>query len=190
MDLFGWSILLLGLGLVFLVLEFFIPSAGTLGVLAGLSFVGAIVLAFLEGPIHGVGVSITVMLIVPAALLAAVNWWPETPIGRLILIKRPDAPEEVLPETEGYRGLKLLVGKRGQAKSLMLPSGSVQIEHRTYDALSEGIAIEPGQPIVVVGVSMQRLVVRSDDSPLRAELADSFEAASPLAQEVPDPFAE
>jgi membrane-bound ClpP family serine protease len=190
MDLLGWSIVLLLAGMVFLTLEFFVPSAGVLGALAALSFCGAIFLAFLAGPAYGIGVLLTVMVIVPASLFAAVRWWPETPMGRLILIPRPESPEEVLPETEGYRGLRMLIGKRGEAKSLMLPSGVVQIEHRAYDALSEGLTIEPGQPIVVVGVSMQRLIVRRDDSPIRAELSQSYEPANPLAQEIPDPFAE
>lgn len=190
MDLLGWSIVLLLAGIVFLVLEFFLPSAGTLGILATLSFCGAIVLAFVASPAYGIGMLLTVMVIVPASLFAAVQWWPETPIGRLILIQRPEHAEEVLPETEHYRGLRMLVGKRGEAKSLMLPSGVVQIERRTYDALSEGLTIEPGQPIVVVGVNMQRLIVRVDDSPIRAELSQSYEPANPLAQEIPDPFAE
>ena len=189
MDYLGWSIVLFLLGLLFLVLELFVPSWGLLGVLAGASFAGAVTLAFMAGPAYGLGVLLTVMVVVPAALVAAVNWWPETPIGRLILIRRPEHAEEVLPETEGYRGLKSLVGKRGEAKTLMLPSGAVRIDHRTFDAMSEGTTIEAGQAIIVVGVNMQRLIVRIDDFPFRAELAQTFNA-NPLAQEIADPFAE
>ena len=170
MSFLGWALLLLVLGCVFLVLEFFIPSSGTLGVLAGLCLVAAIVLAFLKGPAEGTGMLIAVSIIVPTACFLAVKYWPHTPIGRLILIQRPEHPEEVLPETEAYRGLSALVGRKGQAKSMMLPAGAVQIEGRSYDAVSEGMAIDPGTAIVVVGVSMQRIVVRPDDSPVPAEL--------------------
>jgi membrane-bound ClpP family serine protease len=190
MDMFGWSIALFLLGLAFLIAEFFLPSAGILGLLAALSFVGAVVLAFLAGPYYGFGLLLSMLVIVPAALLAAVRYWPETPIGRRILIQPPQHAEEVLPATEGYRVLRTLVGKRGISKSLMLPSGAVQIDDRTYDALSEGLTIESGQPILVVGVNMQRLIVRLDDSPIRAEFATDYEPLSPLAQEIPDPFAE
>lgn len=179
MSFLGWALLLLLLGCIFLVLEFFIPSSGTLGVLAGLSLIGAIVLAFLEGPAQGTGMILAVAVIVPTACLLAVKYWPHTPIGRLILIQRPEHPEEVLPQTEAYRGLTQLIGRQGQAKSVMLPAGAVQIDGRVYDAVSEGMAIDPGTAVVVVGVSMQRIVVRPDDSPVPAELVPDL-AIPPL----------
>src|SRR5204863_7459904 len=141
---------------VFLALEFFVPSSGTLGVLAALSFVAAIVLAFLAGPVQGTVTLIAVLIIVPTACILAVKYWPETPIGRLILIQRPESPEEVLPETEAYRGMQNLVGRHGIAKSLMLPGGVVEIDRRSYDAVSDGMAIDPGTRILVVGISTQR----------------------------------
>lgn len=188
----GFAILLLALGLIFLVLEFFIPSGGGLAVLCALSLLGAIIVGFMAGPWTGAAILLTEVLIVPAALAAAVKWWPETPIGRLILIPRPSSPDEVLPETENYRGLKDLVGKRGTARGLMVPSGIVLIENRQYDAVSEGTTIEAGQHVLVVGISTQRLVVRPDNT-IRAELVEPAAAAvssDPLAQQIADPFAE
>ena len=189
MSFLGWALLLLALGCVFLVLEFFIPSSGTLGVLAGLCLVGAIVLAFLQGPAHGTGMLIAVAIIVPTACFLAVKYWPHTPIGRLVLIQRPERPEEVLPETEAYRGLAALVGRKGQAKSVMLPAGAVQIDGRIYDAVSEGMAIDPGMGVVVVGVSMQRIVVRPDDSPVPAELVPDLAIPSLESSPAPEPTA-
>jgi membrane-bound ClpP family serine protease len=100
-----------------------------------------------------------------------------------------------LPETIAYRGLKELVGRRGQAKGLMLPSGLVLIDGKTYDAVSEGVPIEAGQPILVVSVSTQRLVVRPDSNIL-AEFAAPTPAENPstpsrpLVPDIADPFAE
>ena len=194
MDPTTWSLLLLALGLVFLVLEFFVPSGGALAVLCSLSLLAAIVVGFMAGPWTGMGILLTEVLIVPAAIAAAVKWWPDTPIGRLILIPRPSSPDEVLPDTEAYRGLKDLVGKRGTARGMMLPSGLVVIDGRTYDAVSEGVPIEANQTVLVVAISTQRLVVRPDTT-IRAELADTAplaaaSAADPLTQEIADPFAE
>ena len=198
MDTATWAILLLLLGLALLVLEFFIPSGGSLAVLCALSLLAAIVVGFMAGRVTGSLVLLSVVVVVPAALVAAVNWWPNTPIGRMMLIQRPESPDDVLPETHAYRGLKELIGRRGIAKGLMLPSGQVEIDGRSYDAVGEGVAIDPGQLVVVVAISTQRLVVRPDTT-LRAELADSsadapLEAGThsrdPLAQHVPDPFAD
>jgi membrane-bound serine protease (ClpP class) len=196
-DLATWAWLLLCLGLVLLVLEFFIPSGGALAVLCALSFLAAIVLGFAAGRWTGASILLTVLFVVPTAIAAAIRWWPDTPIGRMIMIQRPKTSDEVLPETVAYRGLKDLVGRRGQAKGLMLPSGLVLIDGKSYDAVSDGMAIEPGQAIIVVSVSTQRLVVRPDTT-IPAELADTSAGNSPggaspsgpLVTDIPDPFAE
>jgi membrane-bound ClpP family serine protease len=194
-----WSILLLALGLVFLVLEFFIPSGGALATVCALSFLAAIVVGFVAGPWPGAIVLLIVCFIVPTATTATVRWWPDTPIGKLMLIQRPRTADEVLPETLAYRGLKELIGRRGKSKGLMVPSGTVVIDGKTYDAVSEGLPIEPQQPVVVVSVSTQRLVVRADrsssgEATVRAELADEPSSTranqQPLIADIPDPFAE
>ena len=190
-----WSILLLVLGLVFLVLEFVIPSGGALGVLCALSFLAAIVVGFFAGPWTGTVVMLSVCLIVPLAVSAAVRWWPDTAVGKLMLVERPGSSDEVLPETVAYRGLKDLVGRRGQSKGLMMPGGNVIIDGKSYDAVSEGQSIEPHQPVIVVGISTQRLVVRSDTT-IQAQLADqapgppAVDSSQPLIADIPDPFAE
>lgn len=190
-----WAIALLLLGLIFLVLEFFIPSGGALAVMCALSFLAAIVVGFVAGPATGAAVLLAVCVIVPSAVGAAVRWWPDTPIGKLMLIQRPRSSDEVLPETIAYRGLKGLVGRRGQAKGLMVPSGIVLVDGKTYDAVSDGKPIEPHQPIIVVGISTQRLVVRADNT-IEAQLVEEQSSATaakdnePLVADIPDPFAE
>jgi membrane-bound ClpP family serine protease len=191
----AWSILLLLLGLTFLVLEFVIPSGGALGVLCALSFLAAIIVGFIAGPLPGTAVLLSICLIVPLSVGATVRWWPDTPIGKLMLVERPRSSDEVLPETVAYRGLKDLIGRRGQSRGLMMPGGNVVIDGKTYDAVSEGQPIEPHQPVIVVGVSTQRLVVRLDTA-VTAQLADepptqpTADHSQPLIDDIADPFAE
>ena len=188
MEYVWWSLILLGLGLFFMVLEFFVPSGGVLGILAGLSILGAIVVGFLAGFNIGAGVLITSLIVVPVLFSVGLRLWPHTPIGKQILIPLPASSDEVLPTTEAYRGLHGLIGHRGLARSLMMPSGVVEIGHRQYDAVSAGMPIDPGQPIIVMGVETQRLVVRPDNT-IVAQLAEE-KAADPLAAEIADPFAD
>ncbi|QDU26451.1 hypothetical protein ETAA8_15290 [Anatilimnocola aggregata] len=191
MDYFIWALILLALGLFFLVLEFFVPSGGMLGLLCGLSLIGSVVLGFMSGSNTGAVFLLGIMVLVPGVLFAAVHYWPETAIGKLILIPRPSHADEVLPETVAYRGLQALVGKRGVAKSLMLPGGIVHVEGHNYDAISEGASIEAGQPIIVVQISTQRLIVRVDDRPFEpAQLVQTSPADAPLPADIEDPFAE
>jgi membrane-bound ClpP family serine protease len=191
-----WALILLALGLVCLVLEFFVPSSGMLGLLCALSLIGSVVMGFMSGSNTGAILLLGIMVLVPAFLVFAIQYWPETAIGRMILVPRPSHPDEVLPETHQYRGLRELVGKRGVAKSVMLPGGIVQVEGKSYDAISEGTVIESGQRVIVVQISTQRLVVRADDgnypdsTPVQAELAHMSPAEGPPPADIQDPFAE
>jgi membrane-bound serine protease (ClpP class) len=55
---------------------------------------------------------------------------------------------------------RALVGKVGVAQSKMLPSGSVLIEGQLVDAVSQGLAIDPGEPVMVIEVRGNRVMVR------------------------------
>lgn len=165
-----WSILLLVAGLAIIALEVFVPSAGVLSCLAALTILASIVVAFLGGVGQGLIMLVVTSLILPVVIAAAIRWWPHTPIGRLVLIERPESPDDVLPETESYRGLRSLIGHFGVAKTKMLTSGTVRIDGRTYDAISEGMPVEAGQRIKVVDVRTNRIVVRPViDEELRSE---------------------
>lgn len=188
-----WALLLLALGLVCLVLEMFVPSAGLLGVVSALAILGAIVLAFLSGPVAGIVMTLAITFIIPVFLAAAVKYWPDTPFGKMILLRRPDE-NDVLPKTEAYQSIRELVGKRGIAKSQMLPSGVVSVEGKTYDAVSSGLPIDPGQPIRVVAIDMQRLIVRVDETPYIEPTPAAVESSADSAVDSPlpgieDPFA-
>src|SRR6185369_227951 len=99
MDASTWAVVLLLLGLIFLVLEFFVPSGGALAVICALSLLAAIIVGFMAGRWTGISILLTVCLVVPTLAAAAVKWWPDTPFGKLILVQRPRSSDEVLPET-------------------------------------------------------------------------------------------
>ena len=69
----------------------------------------------------------------------------------------------VMPVGEEYEHEKL-VDQKGIAKTKMLPSGMIKIGDRTYDAVSDGFAIEAGQAIKVVAIKMNRILVQPIDA--------------------------
>jgi len=161
MDPIFWAALLLALGFVFALAEMFIPSGGALGFLAIGSIVGSIILAFYVGSLTtGVSFIIITGLTIPVLMGVAFKLWPKTPIGRRLILDLP-RENDVKPD---HSALKALLGKFGKAKSVMLPSGPVEIDGRTYDAVSDGVAIEKGEAIKVVEVRANRIVVRSAKS--------------------------
>lgn len=186
-----WAVLLLALALAFLVMELFIPSGGVLAFLAAASVLGAVALGFKQGPAAGLGILMAVLVGGPAGLALAVKYWPNTSVGRRILlgVRRGD---EVLPDSPLRRRYSELVGKIGKAKSQMLPSGVISIEGRTVDAFSEGMAIEVGQSVIVLEVHGTQVLVRpvdADEMPSPPQQgADRL--SQPIDSIVPDPFSE
>jgi membrane-bound ClpP family serine protease len=158
-----WSLLLLVAALGLIALEIFIPSGGVLGILAALAVVASLAVAFTGGIMTGTIMMVVTIVVVPLVVAGAVRWWPHTPIGRMLVLGVPASEDEVLPDTPEYRALGELVGKRGVAKTKMLPSGIVLIDGEAHDALSDGMAIERGQAIRVTAVRANRIVVVLDD---------------------------
>jgi membrane-bound ClpP family serine protease len=172
MEPLTWAMLLLAAGLILVVVEFFVPSSGVLGVSALVCLVAANVLAFRHSGSMGLLFMACAVLGVPVLLALGANLWPHTPIGQRVLLRVPLA-KDVLPDSPRRRELKQLVGKIGQAKSLMMPSGAVEIAGHTIDATSEGQPIESGATVKVIEVRGMHVVVR---------VVTADEANKPLAQ--------
>lgn len=155
-----WAALLVLLGMVLVLMEVFVPTAGMLGFLSITAILSGIGLAFYNGGLTvGFGFLIGTAVVLPIVLGLAFRWFPETPIGRRLLPSLPTS-EEVLPDNEERRVLRGLLGKVGQAKSPMLPSGTILVEGRVINAVSEGQAIEAGANVRVIEVRGSRVVVR------------------------------
>ena len=183
MEPWAWAILLLVLGMGLAILEVFFPSGGILGFLTACSIIASIVVGFRGGPVLGMVMVGTALVGLPVVVVVALRWWPETAMGRRVLLNVRTSGE-VLPDNTRQRELKSLVGRVGQAKSKMLPSGAVTLDRRTIDAVSEGMPIEPGQRVRIVEVRGNRVVVRPIDEEIPSETDED-----PLSRPVDsDPF--
>lgn len=158
LDPLTWAIILLLVGCALVVLEVFIPSGGILGLLSGLSILASVIFAFRRDMTSGVALLVIAMFAVPSVLALAFKIWPMTPLGKAFLGELPR--EEDLKPVDTRREL---VGRWGVARSKMLPSGSVLVDGQWLDAVAQGDAIEPGEPVIVVEVRGNRVVVRRAD---------------------------
>src|SRR5262245_16540133 len=105
-------------------------------------------------------VALSISVVLAVAMFAAavlgpwgIGWLYGRFIGRLV-------PEPARPDTMAAE-LAAQIGKQGIAKRLMTPSGQVLIEGRSYEAVSEGPAIEAGQAVVIAKATNRQLVVRA-----------------------------
>lgn len=154
----AWAVLLLSIGLLLVVVEMFIPSGGALGFLSAGSVIAAIAMAFRHSTATGTVFMAVAVFGTPLLLALGFHLWPRTPLGRRILLDVPRG-DDVLPEDDLRRLLKELVGKVGKAKTLMLPGGPVEIDGRTFDAVTQGQPVEQGAAVKVVEVRGTRIVV-------------------------------
>jgi len=189
-----WSLLLLLLAIIFIALETVIPSAGIMAVLAVASIFSAIVVAFQGGFTMGMSMVLATLVLVPISIVLAVRVWPHTPIGRLLLMQRPK-PEDLLPNTAAHQERQDMVGAVGRAKTDLLPSGAVVITGKTFEALSEGKAINSGDAIKVVALRTNRLVVKpateaelaaGDRTPVVNDAADASQAEDLFSKPLED----
>lgn len=187
MDPYYWSMILVALGFAVVVLELFVPSAGLLGVVAAVLFISGIVTGFFYSLQMGAIMLLVVVLFLPILFVMLVKVWPSTPIGKRILIGRMKE-EDLLPNSDDYQ-LDRLIGQRGVAKTKMLPSGMIKIGERSYDAVADGFAIDPGQAIKVVSVKMNRILVQPYDPATEATDFDDDDVLSqPIDQLGLDPL--
>ncbi len=180
-----WSVVLLAGGLLVIGLELFVPSAGLLGLVAGVLLLSSIIVAFFSSMIAGVVMIGVVATLLPFIFMLFVSVWPNTPIGRRVLIGSKRR-EDVMPAGEHYEERERLIGKRGVARTRMLPSGQVVIDGKKYDAVSQGTVVEPGDAIEVVAIRTWKIIVRRLSE---TELARGGPASDPgdiLSQPVED----
>ncbi len=153
------SIIGILVALLLLTVEIFLPTAGTVGIVALLVAVAAVVAAFLHGIMYGAIFLLLIVVAIPFLFAAAVKIWPHTPLGRMILIGDLKK-ENVMLKDSHYAQVKNQIGKIGIAKTKMYPSGIVQFDDQKFDALTTGFPIESGEAVKVVSVKGNRLHVQ------------------------------
>lgn len=187
---FALALLALGLGL--LIAEIFIPSGGMIFAGAAVCLLASLWCAWdawweSYRTVWWIYVA-SVVVLLPTVVAGALYVFPRTPFGRRILLEGPE-PEEITPYAEDEAHLSELVGKRGKTITLLTPGGMSVVEGQRMHCESEGMLIEPGEDIQVIGVKGNRLVVRriSDEDETGDEFAGDAEPSDepPLDFDIP-----
>jgi membrane-bound serine protease (ClpP class) len=152
------AILLLIAAVGLVVAELFLPTHGLLAVLAFLCAAASVYMAYLASPAAGLAFGILMLVASPLAFYGAVRIYPRTAVGRKVLLQQPAATSGFDQETEQ---LAALVGRQGVAMTLLRPAGSVEIDGRMIDAMSEDAVIEAGARIEVIRVSGMKVFVKA-----------------------------
>lgn len=159
------ALLLLALGLAFLVAEIFIPSGGLISVMAVISLTASVFFAWSawgeDQPTMWWTYLTALVFLLPTTILLAIIILPRTPWGKRIILEGPEL-EEVTPYVHEEAHLSRLVGKTADTLSLLNPGGMVLVEGERIHCESEGMLIDPGQQVKIIGLKGNRLIVRLD----------------------------
>lgn len=158
----GW-LLSLGLclaGLAAIIIEFFVPAAGLIGVLGLGSIIGGIVLAYLRyGSGVGAAFLIGTVIITPAVIALYFRLFPKSFVGRWLILKGEEKAEAGFASFTQSRYVGL-PGKGGNALTSLRPSGIAMIDGSKHSVVTAGEFIEKGDLVVVSKVEGNRIVVR------------------------------
>lgn len=155
-----WVAALILVGLGVLALEVFVPSGGLLGFVSLSALLAGVVTAFWSlGAVAGMTALAVVVFGVPAALMFALRWFPETAVGRRLLPPPPE-PEDLVPAADRRRRARELVGHSGRTTTELVPWGLVEIDGIALDAMSDGGPIDAGVAVEVVAAQGAAVVVR------------------------------
>jgi membrane-bound serine protease (ClpP class) len=147
-------VLLQVLGLVVIVVEIFVPSLGLLAAMAaGILFYSLYLvfttISFTMGMVF-LGVDI---LLIPVILVLG---FKALGASSLSLHKKLSSKEGVSSQAPDLVSWK---GKIGEAITDLRPSGTVMIDGKRLDAVTDGEYVDAGTPVVVTLVSGNRIVV-------------------------------
>ena len=140
-------------GIVAILAELFLPTAGLLGI-AGLgSIVASIVIVYRRfGGLAGSLYLAAVAVLTPVLIVLYFKFFPRSPIGRWLISRKPPGP---VPSP-----YDALAGREGRTLTVLRPVGLVLIGDKKYSAVSGGEFIEKDRPVKVLKVEGSRIVVR------------------------------
>lgn len=142
-------------GLALIAIEVFvIPGFGVIGILGIGCVIGSAYLAYAQ-----LATPYSAIAIGGGIVGAGVLFWflPKTKVGKSMVLETQTLGRAANPD------LQQLVGREGSALTKLRPSGSVEIDDRPVDVVTDGEYVEAGTRVRVLRVEGGRVVVERID---------------------------
>lgn len=154
-----WPILLQLLGIVVIIAEFLLPSAGILTVSALLIFGYSLFLVFTNAPPIVGFIFLTIdLLLIPVLVIVGIKLLSVMPVT---LRKNLNSKDGVTAQSFELASLK---AEMGTVLTDLRPAGTILIKGKRYDAVSDGEYINKDSEIIVSIVDGNRVVVKRKQS--------------------------
>lgn len=144
------AVTLLVIGLILIFFEILLPGM-VLGALAVLSIGGSVAAAYMQTDYGHLFLGIA-LLSITGFTFWFVLVFPKTRFGKKLTSQT----------TVGDLGIdhESLLDQQGEAYTDLRPSGKANINEKRFDVVTEGVFLEKGDPLRVVAIEGQRIVVR------------------------------
>ncbi len=147
-------ILLVIVGFLLIFAEVFLPG-GIIGAIGLVALGAAVILAYTDLGFTAAAYVLMIEIIGGAIILMfGMKFFPFSPIGKLFILKNQPDPLHVNDPEE------TMIGKTGEAFTILRPSGVALIEGKRHDVISESQLIEKNTKIRVIRQEGVKLVVR------------------------------
>lgn len=158
--LFYWGVGLIGIAIILLAVEVFVPSGGLISLAAtGLAIVGVVCLFRVDWR-WGLSSILVLLILGPTVVYFGLQIFPSTPIGRKLINASSSGPDEPGPGAAVAGEHEALINSEGEAITDLRPGGFVRIEGKRLAALSEVAYIEAGSRVRVTAADGMNLRVR------------------------------
>jgi membrane-bound ClpP family serine protease len=147
------ALILLVLGFVLVLVEMHIPGFGAPGILGVLSLVAGVML-FARSPTEALVITIIIVALLCIALSFVIRSATKGRLAHSKLVLR-----EVSVPTVSDNDLAFFVGKTGEARTALRPSGIAEFDGVRLNVVSDGEWIANGRKIRVERVEGNRIVV-------------------------------
>jgi len=163
MLLWGFGLVLFGAFLLFV--ELFVPSGGLIGLIAGAAAIAGVVFFWRESTMWGLSATLGVLILGPASVAFLLKVYPETYVGRKLILGGAKEEEEAAAtyaqqRTAAIEERRALVGMSGVTLNELRPVGEIRIGADRYEGLAESGVIDAGVEVTVVSVTDNQIKVR------------------------------
>lgn len=144
------------MGISLLAIEIFIPSFGVIGIIGAILTIYSVLDSY-----ENSGVGLVVLVLSALAIILTVTIYVKLGFSNNIfdtfVLKNENSSDRGYNSKKDYRNL---VGKNGISKSILRPTGRVEIDGNTYDAKSDSDFIGKDKEIEVVAIRDGHIVVK------------------------------
>lgn len=151
-----WTVVILfAVGIVLIVSEFIVPG-GVLGVLGGILLIISCVLGWIWYPSYGIFIVLGEVVGLCIGVVLGLYLMANTRLAGGLYMN--ESQQKELGYSSPHED-PALVGQEGTVYSPLRPAGTVMVDGRRVNAVSDGTYIDKGTPIRVIEVEGHRVVV-------------------------------